>query len=488
MKVEMYKNIRDDAEKEGYVAVSHVWGDQKMYLASQFGITGVDWEIPLSDPNKVSRFINAMKNHKMKYCWWDIFCMPQGEDRQWEVNLEIPLMGDYYNGAKMTFVLSDIKHYVSRLTEVLDELNDINKGENKLLNIEGLNLNMFEEKWFTRIWTYQEAVLSKEIILVDVEGTCNNLSNVIEKVLSLSGAYRNILGKIIGPFGDTLASLSNSIENYRDGACDLADVISSSVERESFKVEDRFYGALGILGYKDFPVDYNVYMYELYCRIIKHAHSKGDISWMSINTEDISDNYHPNYETLWRLSKGWKEDIPGVCEIELDKWQISMKAAQFGTITDLARRSEHGKTYKYMCDSADKMGFTRGDVYAILAGYDTELISDELFGEAADQISTGKPLDEKKNKFAKMQPILHESMLSLSKLTAVKATNIFGENIMLMVRGVVCVGNQIMLLRMHDYKSRCFGIVVNGKQRNGMFVYKDVKLDDKLYTKHSFIL
>lgn len=51
--------------------------------------------------------IRALVKFRMEWCWFDVLCMPQGEKNQAEVNKEIPFMGDYYNGAKMTFVLSD---------------------------------------------------------------------------------------------------------------------------------------------------------------------------------------------------------------------------------------------------------------------------------------------------------------------------------------------------------------------------------------------
>jgi hypothetical protein len=36
------------------------------------------------------------------------------QDKQDEINLEIPLMGDYYSGAKMTLVLSDVTYNITK--------------------------------------------------------------------------------------------------------------------------------------------------------------------------------------------------------------------------------------------------------------------------------------------------------------------------------------------------------------------------------------
>ena|ERR1700761_1628829 len=110
MSTVMYEDVADDIKS--YAAISHVWGDQKMYSAAELGIEdGVDWKIPLSDPKKVGRLVDAMNYFEMQYCWWDILCMPQ--DKQNEINLEIPFMGDYYSGADITFVLSDMTYITS---------------------------------------------------------------------------------------------------------------------------------------------------------------------------------------------------------------------------------------------------------------------------------------------------------------------------------------------------------------------------------------
>ncbi|KAF9341884.1 hypothetical protein BGZ91_011952 [Linnemannia elongata] len=99
----MYENVADDVTNKGYVAISHVWGDQQMYSADELGInSGVNWEIPLSNPNKIRRLVDAMNYYEKEYCWFDVLCMPQ--DNQGEINLEIPFMGDYYGGADMTLM------------------------------------------------------------------------------------------------------------------------------------------------------------------------------------------------------------------------------------------------------------------------------------------------------------------------------------------------------------------------------------------------
>jgi hypothetical protein len=179
MKTVMYEDIVDDVKEKGYVAVSHVWGDSKDWTwstAKQMGITGLDWKVPLSNLNKMNQIKRAMETFGKEYCWLDVLCMPQGEDRQWEVNLEIPFMGDYYAGADMVLVLATVDPVISEdftkwynlMDDVMENKRNFTKKEvkwlypNPMVNL----LDMSGEKWFTRLWTLQEAIMAKNLILV----------------------------------------------------------------------------------------------------------------------------------------------------------------------------------------------------------------------------------------------------------------------------------------------------------------------------------
>jgi hypothetical protein len=71
----VYEDVVDDVKKKGYACISHVWECQNMYTPSRFGIkSGAEWEIPLSNPNKIRRLVDVM-NHGMEYCWMDILCI-----------------------------------------------------------------------------------------------------------------------------------------------------------------------------------------------------------------------------------------------------------------------------------------------------------------------------------------------------------------------------------------------------------------------------
>lgn len=106
--MEIYKNIHENVRTNGYACISHNWGEQKDYSPKELGITGdVNWKI-LSHPKKLQRIKKAVQDHEMRYCWLDLVCIPQGDDREQDRE-EIPHMGDYYRGAKITFVLETVR-------------------------------------------------------------------------------------------------------------------------------------------------------------------------------------------------------------------------------------------------------------------------------------------------------------------------------------------------------------------------------------------
>lgn len=70
MSTVMYEDVADDVKEKGYAAISHVWGEQKMYSIGELGINGgMDWEIPLSNPNKIHRTVDTYLHYEI----YDIF-------------------------------------------------------------------------------------------------------------------------------------------------------------------------------------------------------------------------------------------------------------------------------------------------------------------------------------------------------------------------------------------------------------------------------
>ena len=309
----MYEDA-DGVDEKGYAAVSHVWGDQQMYSVDELGINGgVEWKVPLSDPNKIHRLVDAMNHHGMEYCWWDVLCMPQG--KQDEINLEIPFMGDYYSGADITFVLSDSEYIIpdkyetwcSIVSDVMQSGAGFTPRQQRWMQSNQDLIDFSKDPWFTRVWTFQETVFSKKLILLGVNGVRLNLSDLLDKLEYLDG---DNISYIFGTFDKCpfLINASRVSRGYRNKELDLVRVVGANAWRECHKIHDRFYATLGMLGYRDFVVDYDIDIDDLNKHIIRHAYSRGDLSWMYVGGDVGTSFIQPMYEPFLVVASRWKQD------------------------------------------------------------------------------------------------------------------------------------------------------------------------------------
>jgi hypothetical protein len=523
MSTVLYKDVADDVGKKGYVAISHVWGNSKDWIwctAEQMGITGVDWKIPLSDTDKMTRIKSGMEEFGKEYCWFDVLCMPQGEDRQWEVNLEIPYMGDYYTGADMTFVLAisdyvvpeDFATWYKMASDAMEEnrgltrdeeiwveklcLDDVKKlasiteksetGEDyaELMDLFGSGdlIDLSKELWFTRVWTYQEAILSKKFILVGSKGNYINLSDIAERVQYLFEC--NMMATMVFKRSvDRMRSIQSSIRRHKEGTNDLVDIIADSFGRQCFKPQDKFYGALGVLGYKDFPVDYDISMDNLNKAIAKHAYSKGDISWVLVGGNAGDGFIQPMYEKFTHLSGYWKEDEPGICRIKFVDDELYMDMLPFGKICASAKFSESGLVASeftgWMVRTFRDWGVDEGFMAGIVTNYigfaPDEYEACRIWANSAaenkSQQEMGREVRAKLGDGAVVNGVITVVCNTADHAHTKTIARIIyddGNELPIIVYGDADVGDEIGVLRISDSFGRSLGIIVSGNKRKGI--------------------
>lgn len=513
MSTVIYEDVFDDVKNKGYIAISHVWGEQKKYKPDDLEIVGgIDWKIPLSDIGKMSRVVNAINHFKKEYCWFDVLCMPQGEDRQWEVNLEIPFMGDYYSGADITLVLGTIEHNPSEsFKKWYDIMEDALETQRELTREEDLwiitykgscLLDISKDLWFTRVWTWQEAVMSKKVIFLCNNGSHLDLSDIVKKVSYMHKMDTSHPIYLFEQSSQKLVILGNAIEVYEDGSADLTDILTT---RSCFKIHDKFYGMLGILGYKDFTVDYDISIEELNKRIAQYAYSKGDISWISIGGNAGGGFIQPLYEELVYVGDYWEEDVPGICGIKFEDNFLCINAMSFATV--VSRKSSKFHVY---CDefvgwcvrTFREWEFDDDIIVNTMTNFvdisdttvqATKICLDRLannkdYGEIGDEINAMFLEDDDPYYWGEVRNILSLDD-SPECSTIVKVTsNITGESLPLMIYGDADKGDEIMLVKLHS-GNKILGIVANNCfERKGICICKRVDLSDDLYTLRKFLL
>jgi len=508
MSTVMYADVVDDVEEKGYVAVSHVWGDQKMYEPKKLGIIeGVDWKIPLSNRDKMMRLKTAMEFLKKEYCWWDILCMPQ--DRQNVINQEIPLMGDYYAGADMTFVLSDQEYNASKNLKTWLDITWTTAMENRSLTLEEHEwmsnckenlLDISKDQWFNRVWTLQEASLSKKLILMGTNHVYIMLSEIIVPIsramdkgdMRITEQFRDVHKFVIMGF--------NCAENLRY----LATIMQAIISRDCYRPQDRFYGVLGVLGYKDFPVDYDISMDDLNRKIIQYACSKGDMSWLTVTGYDI-DGFIPLLHVNFTYGAStWVTDSPDICNVLFEDGDFCINVAEYGKIVDCKYFSDRD-TDELECIQEGILTLRDWDLDAADIIYLISQFKDipgEVLGMiemCVNGIFKGYTFETVRQGFATVfgygsAKYIYHMQLCMKSLVMVNNRTIAkvllnGDELLLALQGKPGIGDRVMLTKVHNLSDRQLGIVVDNRgRRKGVYRIKETNVQDERYVRHKFPL
>lgn len=487
MSTVMYEDVADDVKEKGYVAVSHVWGDQKIYSAMELGVNGVDWKIPLSDPNKIRRLVDAMEYYEREYCWWDILCMPQ--DKQDEINEEIPFMGDYYSGAGITLVLSDESYIVSEdypkwrdmASNIMKDDRDPTVGETAWMLNGPVLLDFRGDKWFTRVWTLQEAVLSKRVILVDLDWCYFDLSSVVRKLGYMMNVNVHHTKRFAG-LTSVLCGINALTHEYDNKTLDLAGALQTNVDRCCYREHDRFYGVFGMLGYKDFHVRYDMDINDLNMRIVQYAYSKGDISWMTVVVDGETDLIQPMHKEFRKIGLRWKEDIPGSCNIRFED-DLYVDGMEFGVIASCEKFVGNSKNpdefIPWIVRNLNKE-FGSIAVFDVIVQYVDGLEEFMRIGTKFLEIIA------KSNAFYSARAEMELSLTDDDYLDCMKFDTLLGLNVSheptivavvetvfkqrypLMICGSASIGDKVVIPKMHDTVDRNIGFIVSDYKRKGI--------------------
>jgi hypothetical protein len=469
--------------ENGYVAVSHVWGEQISHTPESLGVRGgVDWEIPLSDARKIDMLKAAMKKFKIEWCWWDVLCMPQGEHNQAEVNKEISHMGDYYNGAMMTLVLSDYKDSGE---------SSLFKGMTAIAKYTSVGMHLiawdFEgEPWLHRLWTFQEAVMSKQIWLVGPSKNYLDVTDSMKRVAISDEKYGTNISA--GP----ITYLARSIRDYTKHKTSVGRMLYECRNRKCYKPQDRYYGMLGVLGYAKFPVTYDIAMEDLGRKFMEHAYYNRDISWLAIHTVGNT-GFIPTHENITYIGELWREEKPGMCDIKFGQDTLWINACIAADVTDSKIISDDADLY----DFCEELGFDESDAVRAIVGHcklsDGEVKSLKSYRKYYDAKDLPKSLvvfgsvavdGNIYNLLKKGERHLEIGWQAACKIVCMETK----KDMLLTICGECDVGDKIMLLPMYDIHGRTLGMVVDSTfKRKGICLYP--KLDVLYeYTPYEFPL
>jgi hypothetical protein len=451
---------------------------------------------------------SAMKKFKMEWCWFDVLCMPQGPENQHLVNKEIPYMGDYYNGAKLTIVFSDRGAYVDETCGDPDitVINDVigksfYKGMIKTYGNMSLKMHLDfwtldRELWIGRLWTYQEAVMSKQIWLVTPNKFYLDMTDTMKRF------HKSDDKAAVGKDG-AIMDLSRAIRAFSEHKTCVGRIMYECRDRKCFKLQDLYYGMLGILGYKTFPVSYDITMEELGKNFMEYAYNyHKDVSWLATHINNSKGFIHLSDESvlsdfeLKYIGDQWKEDEPGACGITFKDtlWVNACVAADVTFSHEVRGDLVHDGEYEEEFDKADIARCITGhcklsdeETNKLEYFYESNKIGKTFGAFLVDGVRLAKRsfTDGATSKLFRKE--YRHATIRWDILCGAMCTK-SGKTILIAIMGECDKGDKIMILPMHDIYERALGIVVDDNfVRKGICLYP--KLDEIYeYTPYEFKL
>ena len=158
-----------------YVVLSYVWGRDLQFKCTKSILLSLEMRFGLVQhwdqiPRTVQDAVNLVRLLGLRYLWVDSLCIVQ--DSQADLQDQIPKMGQIYGNALLTIVAADgddastgLFNNSNTASRVGRQCVRYSKDLGLLIDPPDLNTVLKESKWATRGWTFQEALLSKRLLV-----------------------------------------------------------------------------------------------------------------------------------------------------------------------------------------------------------------------------------------------------------------------------------------------------------------------------------
>lgn len=255
--------VKEPKTRQRYAIVSYVW---------------TQWDDPAQVVDKCR---GILQGTGITAIWIDQLCVKQDsiEDKQ----AEIPKMAEYYEGAAVCIAL---------LKEADISETCFGRGKRDIPHVMDMwqaTLQAVDQSvWKSRVWTYQEAALSKNLLLVGKDGVISQqeysllLMLMVRRPEAIAGRVavsRNKNGRILS-VGDgeararvgnhPFSSAARAMEKYGEGKASLVEFWKDMGARKCVVEEDLVYGVLGMLQPGEaVAVEYGIGFEEAATRVFK---------------------------------------------------------------------------------------------------------------------------------------------------------------------------------------------------------------------------
>jgi hypothetical protein len=275
-------NQYGDFVEPEYGALSYTWGRYEVPDGPHLKVSGVNWTIPAirEDHFTVGHFAAALKKASASsgLIWVDVACINQ--ENELEKLDEIGKQAGIFRSAKhvcawltslttseMQSALEDVELFSKRVTNltfkensfVLDDVESLLRDESLVKRAEASLGLIFQDPWFSSLWTLQEAYLSKTAtFLSESAGTAPFNRPYINPtkerdLMTLVGDCESIK-LILMPYGDAYPSIRRILQLVEKSGLTVFNSIGrdapaamlycAATYRETTKPLDRIYGIM----------------------------------------------------------------------------------------------------------------------------------------------------------------------------------------------------------------------------------------------------
>lgn len=286
-------------------------------------------------------------------------------------------------------------------------------------------------------------------------------------------------------------ALSRAVDEYHEHKVDLTEILYKSCQRKCARSHDRLYGVLSILEYITFSVTYDIAMEDLNKSVISYAHSKGDISWLSVGGNVNKGFIQPMYEEFARVGRYWK---PATKSNNGVRFENDVLYADVYSIAIIQRCESVVRTEDFIgwiIDMFRSWKISNSMISRVLLDYDDtdpkycEQIRDDLDNIKIDQ-SDKVAIGFFALNFMRLNGLADNKRMHKEITVAISHGK--GETVPLIICGKADIGDEVMLVEMYDYKDRMLGIITSGSERKGVCLYPKTHISRDLYVSHKFLL
>ncbi|KIK99524.1 hypothetical protein PAXRUDRAFT_822680 [Paxillus rubicundulus Ve08.2h10] len=277
------KLVDSISSPEPYVAISYVWDTHPLFKS---------WQ-GRQVTEQALRIAARLSKHTSYALWIDAICIHQNDESA--KMIELAKMADIYRGAIAVLCLvPEVERTTCGIVEhgagmmdldgfrALEYAGDTHgmymfasQGSNEVLH------KLFGSRWWTRAWTFQEAVLNSATFLVGEGEETIPISDVlrISHPIARRAATRNKRDNLFGKpssFWDSVTSMSEVAKERMP----LGTAMSSVWRRQSTVTHDMVYSLLGVCHLETIKPDYRLSEDRVFADLVETARSRGDFSWL----------------------------------------------------------------------------------------------------------------------------------------------------------------------------------------------------------------